>query len=349
MDGGLSRRRSGGRRAWHRLIAAVLLVVFATSVLAMIAFGTRTYRTLVLLQSAQALGAAEVGSIRAWMTLRFVADAYRVGDDALVTGLGLPADTDLRTSMRILAERAGDSPFTYTQNVQTIVAALARPQAGAAPATDSTGWLAMLGDRALSAVLVYGYPALSAMLFLGAIGAPLPTGLATTVAGSLAAQGRLSWAAAVAVVVTASILGDLVGYAIGRTVNTPVIERWGRWFGFTAGNRARVEKIFARWGGVTVFLTRTLVSHLSSIVSLLAGVNRYGLARFLLFASLGRLTWTAAYFGLGFVVGTNLEPASGFLGNLSFFLLATASAVAAAVGLRHYRRPGAGRGDASPV
>jgi hypothetical protein len=57
-------------------------------------FGLRTYRTLVLLQSAQQLGMVETSSIRAWMTLQYVAATYKVDEDALVTRLQLPAGID---------------------------------------------------------------------------------------------------------------------------------------------------------------------------------------------------------------------------------------------------------------
>jgi len=55
---------------------------------------------------------------------------------------------------------------------------------------------------------------------------------------------------------------------------------------------------------------------------LFAGVGRYGFARFLSFAAVGRLIWTSAYLGLGYGVGSNIEAASQFLGNMSGLLIA---------------------------
>ncbi len=65
---------------------------------------------------------------------------------------------------------------------------------------------------------MYSYPVLGLTLLLGAIGLPVPTGLATAVAGSLAARGSLSWAWAAALGVIASVLGDAVGYGLGRVL-----------------------------------------------------------------------------------------------------------------------------------
>lgn len=183
----------------------------------------------------------------------------------------------------------------------------------------------------LSAVLAYGYPAMAARFAFGAMGFPLPTGLVAVLAGSLAALGHVQWMAAAAVAVTASLIGDALAYLIGRAVSEKNIIRHGRWVGYAGERRIRVQALFARWGGVTVLFTRTLASHLSSITSLLAGPNRYQLPAFLLYSALGRIGWTAAYLGLGFVIGGNIEAASQFLGNLSGLLVALATLVVATV------------------
>ena len=60
---------------------------------------------------------------------------------------------------------------------------------------------------------------------------------------------------------------------------------------------------------------------LSSVASLLAGVSRFRLSKFIAIAVVGRLMWTAAYLGLGYVIGADLEAATGFLTNVSGFLL----------------------------
>src|SRR5690606_26514612 len=102
------------------------------------------------------------------------------------------------------------------------------------------------------------------------------------------------------------------------------IARYGRFVGYTGRNRERVERLFGRWGGATVLLTRTLVSHLSSVASLLAGLSRYALTPFLVWAAAGRIIWTAAYLGLGYFIGNDLGAASGFLTNLTGLVLSVA-------------------------
>ena len=311
-----------------RSMRRTALVVFALALLPALWLGLRTYRSFLLLRSAYEVGAPATSSIRGWMTLNYIAATYHTSEAALRERLDLPPTTDPDANLKSLAERAGMPPPQYVERVQRAVAAAASAN-NAPPAAEPSGWLKRTGDAILTQLLVYGYPVLGLTLFLGAIGAPLPDGIATAVAGSLAGQGRMDWGLTIAVAVVASILGDLVGYAVGRLLGGEVLDRRGQWIGYTADRRARAQALFDQWGMLTVFITRTFVSYLSSVASLLAGVAHYRLSRYLAVAIVGRLIWTGAYLGLGYAVGTDLEAAAGFLTNLSLLLLSATVIVAA--------------------
>jgi membrane protein DedA with SNARE-associated domain len=305
------------RSKWARRIA---VAVFAAAALPTALFGLRTYGSFLLLHSAYEAGAPRTSSIRPWMTLGYVATTYHVPVASLIERLGLTRGTDPNTSLRLIAEQQGVSPYLYTQRVQHAVAATAL-NARSNGSNDASSWFGAISDEVLTALLVYGYPVLSLTLFFGAIGLPLPDGVATTVAGSLAAQGRMSWAWAGTITVIASILGDAVGYGLGRLLGTEVLERHGRWLGYTAARQARVKSLFDRWGSLTVFITRTFMSYLSSVASLLAGMSQFSLPKFLAIALIGRLIWTAGYLGLGYAIGSDWEAAIDFLTNLSLLFL----------------------------
>lgn len=264
------------------------------------------------------------------MTLRYVATHYRVNEARLIVGLGLPAETNPDTSLRSLAERRGLSPFELVRQIQVIVADAASLDA-VQRADDKPGWFDWIGDELLSALLVYGYPALALILLFGAIGLPVPTGLSVTLAGSLAAMGHMEWVLAIAIAIAASILGDVIGYGLGRLLGRHFLERHGRWMGYTPKRHVRVQALFDRWGAWTILVTRTLASHLSSVVSILAGLARQRLSVFLAFDAIGRVLWTSAYFALGYTIGGNLEAATAFLTNLSILLLLVMLLMAAAM------------------
>jgi membrane protein DedA with SNARE-associated domain len=298
----------------------VATAVFLITMVPTALFGMRTYGSFLLLRSAYEAGAPMTSSIRPWMTLKYVAATYRAPDAALATRLGLTPGTDPNTSLKSLADQAGVAPPAYVQRVQRAVADLV-PNERSNNDNESSSWLRTIGDQALTALLVYGYPALALILLLGAIGLPLPDGVATIVAGSLASQGRVDWLAAAGIVVTASVLGDAVGYGLGRLLSRELLERHGRWLGYTSARYARAQSLFERWGLIAVFVTRTFMSYLSSIASLLAGISRYRLSKFLAITFVGRLVWTAGYFGLGYGIGSDWEAAAGFLTNLSALLV----------------------------
>jgi len=297
--------------------AVALVVVFALPTLW---FALRSYGSFELLRSAYQAGAPQTSNIRGWMTLSYVARAYRVEPAALISRLGLAPDTDPNTDLRAVAAQSKTSTFEYVERVQRAVGALMGHGVGNG-APQSSGWLAALADEMLTAMLVYGYPILALIQLFGAIGAPVPDGIAGAVAGSLVAQGRMNLAAASLVIVIASIVGDIIGYGVGRVISRDVLERRGHWIGYTPARGVRIKELFSHWGLLTVFITRTFVSYLSSAANLLAGVSRYRFPKFVAVALAGRVMWTAAYIGLGYVIGSDFEAATGFLGNLSGFVL----------------------------
>jgi membrane protein DedA with SNARE-associated domain len=115
-----------------------------------------------------------------------------------------------------------------------------------------------------------------------------------------------------------------VGYGLGRLLDRGVLERRGRWLGYTRERALRASRLFEQWGAWTVLITRTFVSYLGPAVNVLAGAAGYPLTAFLALTVLGRLLWTSAYLGLGYAVGSDPEAATGFLANLSGLLVSLA-------------------------
>jgi membrane protein DedA with SNARE-associated domain len=319
---------SRSRRITWLLVLLVGLAAVATAML-----GLRTYRTLTLLSSAYEVGVPETSTVRPWMTLAYVATAYRAPEPALRERLGLTPQTHSGTTLRALAKRAGVSPPEYAERVQRAIASVASLPAGPR-AGEATRWLEGAGEDFISAVLVYGYPALALTLLLGAFGLPLPSGLSMVVAGSLAAQGQMSLLAVAMVATTASVAGDVAGYSVGRILGGSFLERRGHWLGLTPDRRARVERLLERWGALSMLLSRSLVSVLSSAVNLVAGAGRYRFGAFVAFGSIGRVLWTSAYLGLGYVASGGLEPAADFLKSLTGFLISFALLLGLGVALR---------------
>ncbi len=306
-----------GRSRAARVFRAALIALAA---IAVVGLGLRTYGSLRLLQSAQRLGQPQVSSVRGWMTLDYVAKSYHVPLPGLLYGLRLPAETPTDTSLKTLADRRGAAPFRYVTEVQQVVAGMLPEAHGGFASGTHEGFL----DWVATWLLRYGYLALGLILLLGAIGLPLPNGLSAALAGSLIALGQMHWLIAVGTAITASVIGDAIGFAIGHAIGDRFLRRHGRWIGYTERRREQLAALFDRWGGITVVLTRTLVSSLSSLVNLVAGASGHPPAGFLGFVLIGRVAWTSAYVGLGYLVAGDVEAAAAFLTNLTGLLVSAA-------------------------
>jgi undecaprenyl-diphosphatase len=177
-----------------------------------------------------------------------------------------------------------------------------------------------------------GYPLLFAFVAAESAGALVPGETSLIVAAALAAQGRLSIPLVIAVAAGAAILGDNVGYLIGRRGLRRLVDRPGRW---PAGRRQLVERgeaFFARRGSAAVFFGRWLPG-LRVVASWLAGANRMPWPRFLLWNALGGIAWATTVGTLAYLLG---RSASGSLGAIGF--VGVGVAVVVYLGMRVRRR-----------
>ncbi|MDX6490425.1 MAG: hypothetical protein QOD43_670, partial [Gaiellaceae bacterium] len=135
----------------------------------------------------------------------------------------------------------------------------------------------------------------------------------------------------------AAILGDNIGYVIGRRGLRRLIDRPGRW---AAGRRRLVERgevFFARRGSSAVFFGRWLPG-LRVVASWLAGANRMPWPRFLVWNALGGIAWAITVGTLAYLLG---RSASGSLGAIGFIGVGVAVVVYLIVRLRR-RHPHTG-------
>jgi len=133
-------------------------------------------------------------------------------------------------------------------------------------------------------------------------------------AGALASQGKLSLPVVIVVAAGAAIIGDNVGYLIGRKGLRRLVNRPGR---LAAGRRLLIERgdeFFRRWGAAAVFFARWLPG-LRVVMAWLAGANRMPWPRFLLWNALGGIAWATTIGGLAYLLG---RSASGSLGAIGF-------------------------------
>jgi membrane protein DedA with SNARE-associated domain len=136
-----------------------------------------------------------------------------------------------------------------------------------------------------------------AVVALESAGVPLPGETALVTAAIFAGQGALRIEGVIGVAAAAAIFGDNCGYWVGREFGFPLLYRHGHWLRIDEGKLKVAQYLFLRYGGAIVFFGR-FAAILRTFAAFLAGVNRLGWGRFLVFNAAGGIVW-ATVFGLG--------------------------------------------------
>ena len=190
-------------------------------------------------------------------------------------------------------------------------------------------------DLLLNGMATYGALTLGIALLLGALGTPVPTSLMVIAAGALARQGLIDWLSAFGAGLVGAVVGDSLGYMLGRSTNSWVQRRCGRSSAWQAA-----QDRFQRCGGWMIYLSRFLLIPLAIPANVIAGGSGYGWRRFLTCDIAGELTWLALYGGLGYAFGSQWELISNFISDFSGLLVGL---VILGVGIyllfRLFRRP----------
>ena len=149
----------------------------------------------------------------------------------------------------------------------------------------------------------YGYLIVALGVLLESIGVPLPGETLLLLGAAYAGTGKLNvWGVIVAAAVGA-IVGDTIGYQIGRHGGRALLDRYGGLVRLNPEHLARAETFFARYGDKTVFFGR-FIAILRTFSAFLAGVNRMPYRRFLLYNAAGGIVWAITFGLLGAAFGS---------------------------------------------
>ncbi len=136
----------------------------------------------------------------------------------------------------------------------------------------------------------YGLVAVPVIITLESLGAPVP-GESLLIFASVAAEhGDMSFPLLLLFAWIGGVIGDNIGYLIGRRFGRVVLLRYGDKIGFTAQRLDRVEAVFARYGPLTVAFAR-FFNVLRQLNGVVAGTLKMDWRRFLLFNALGGSGW----------------------------------------------------------
>lgn len=156
----------------------------------------------------------------------------------------------------------------------------------------------------LVGLLVFGEDA----LFVGFV---IPGETAAVVGGVAANRGNASLTLMIVVVVLAAVIGDSVGYEVGRHIGPRILD-----LRILRKRRRRLDDardFLKRRGGWAVFLGR-FIAFFRAVMPALAGTSKMRYRRFLTFNAMGGIAWGIGFVLLGWAAGSSYKKIEGTVG-----------------------------------
>jgi membrane protein DedA with SNARE-associated domain len=179
------------------------------------------------------------------------------------------------------------------------------------------------GGMAIAAYLVVGL-----VIGIESMGVPLPGETTLIAAALLASQGHLHLEFVIGAAATGAIIGDSVGYSIGRKAGRGLFDRLGRRsHHFSADRIVRAEKYFQRYGVWTVFFGR-FVALLRIFAGPMAGTLRMPYPQFLAANAGGGIAWATTIGIVAYNIGDNADRIFGQLSIWALVVLVLAGVAA---------------------
>lgn len=161
----------------------------------------------------------------------------------------------------------------------------------------------------------HGYLIIAILIAGESAGLPLPGETSLLTGAVLAERGSLNLALVMTVAAAAAIIGDNLGYLIGRRAGRALLERYGRFVRIREKELAVLDYYYDRHGAKTVFFGRW-VALLRVAAALFAGASRMAWPRFLLFNALGGIAWVVTVGLVGYLFAAS---ASGIKSGFGIF------------------------------
>jgi membrane protein DedA with SNARE-associated domain len=173
-----------------------------------------------------------------------------------------------------------------------------------------------------------------ALITLESLGLPLPAESALLATSIYAGTGgRVDITAVTVAAMAGAILGDNIGYLVGRTLGQAALRRFGHAVGLTEERQALARYLFRRHGGKVVLFGR-FVAFLRVFAAVLAGANAMPWGRFFAANAAGGILWAGFYGIAGYALGADARRLAGAAAVVGFVVVV----IAAVAGLSALRR-----------
>ena len=153
-----------------------------------------------------------------------------------------------------------------------------------------------------------GYPGIFLVMFLENVFPPIPSDPLLPLAGLLVARGEMTFIGVWFTAIIGAVVGSLMLYFVGiwadEKVIRAIIQRYGRWIGISEHELNQALSLFNRYGPPVVFFGR-LFPVLRIGISIVAGMSRMALPKFIVFTAMSSAFATWFYIYAGYLLGEN--------------------------------------------
>ena len=172
-------------------------------------------------------------------------------------------------------------------------------------------------------VLAGGYPFLFFSVLLEGIpliGTLVPGHVALVVAGFFVRVGTFNIWVTVSLAIVGAVLGDYIGFALGRKYGLSLIDRLRPFFFITQAHIEKAQKLLAKHTGKAMILGR-LSPMTRALMPFLVGTNRSPAKQFWIFNIIGGVIWAVLSLLLGYVFGAGYQAAAGYTGKVILIVI----------------------------
>lgn len=183
----------------------------------------------------------------------------------------------------------------------------------------------------------HGYLAVAGFILLEDLGVPVPGETILIAAAVYAGAGQLNVIAVGLIAVAAAVLGDNIGYALGRTGGRSLVLRFGRYVLLTEKRLDGAQAWFTDHGGKVVVIAR-FVEGLRQANGWIAGITSMRWLTFLLFNAIGAVLWVGVWLTIGYVSGSHIGAVYSTITRYIVYIVIGVAVLILALIVRHVVR-----------
>jgi membrane protein DedA with SNARE-associated domain len=170
--------------------------------------------------------------------------------------------------------------------------------------------ISRLGDRMAEFIATYGIWVVAAFIALESVGIPVPAEAALIGAAVFCARTHhLDICSLIAAGIFSAIVGEVVGFWLGRTFGYKLLTKYGGHLGLNEGKIRIGQSLFARHGSMFVFTARFL-PFFRNVAAVLAGTNCMAQSSFYIASATAAVFWVIGYGLAGYFLGDAMMNSS---------------------------------------